>query len=100
MKFSSCICISQLYHKKVIPSKNILENISPFRGITGTPVLVSKSGCILYLHTSSPVDNGFLRFIAGATSADLLATSTAADPIYLEQSNTKLFISYEPKTLK
>ena len=42
---------------------------------------VSKSRWILSLHASSPARNGFLKFTDGATPADLLTASMAAEPI-------------------
>ena len=65
--------------------------MSFFSGATDTPVLdfgfcnpglQSQDGS-LRLHALLPAPNGFLRFTSGATPADLLATSMAANPLYL-----------------
>ena len=63
--------------------KKILEDMSPFRGTTDTPVLdfwwrlpwVSMPGWIPCLHALSPAHNGFPRFTSGATPADPLTAS-------------------------
>ena len=72
-----------------------LEDISPFRGATDTPGLdfwwhlpwVSKPGWIPHLHALLPARNEFLRFSSGATPADCIQVSMAAEPfwsIYLQ----------------
>ena len=70
------------YPKKIVKNpfflKKYLEDVSPFRGATDTPVLdfwsrllwVSKPGWIPRLHALSPACNEFLRFTSGATPAD------------------------------
>ena len=76
--------------------KNFLEDTSPFCGATDTPVLdfqwhlpwVSKPGWIPRLRASSPVHNACLRFISGATPADLLAASMTADHVPIHWSKT------------
>ena len=74
--------VLQLFFKK------ILEDISPFRGATDTPVLdfwwhlpwVSKLGWIPHLCALSPVCNEFQRFTSGVTPADCIEVSIAAEP--------------------
>ena len=63
-----------------------MEDISPFCGAIDTPILdfwwhlpwVSKSKWIPFLHASSPMCNGILRFTFDVITADLLAASMAA----------------------
>ena len=65
-----------------------LEDISPFRETTDTPVLdfwrrlpwVSKPGWIPHLHALLPACNKFLRFTSGATPADYIEVSMTAEP--------------------
>ena len=65
-----------------------IEDICPVCAVFETPVLdfsgrlpwVSKPGYIPRSHASLPTCNRFLRFTSGATPADLLATSMAAEP--------------------
>ena len=68
--------ISFFYYK-------FLEDISPFRGATDTPVLdfwrrlpwVSKPGRIPRLRALSPACNEFLSFTSGVTPADFLRSA-------------------------
>ena len=70
--------------------KNYLEDISPFRGATDTPVLnfwwrlpwVSRPGWIPHLCALLPACNEFLRFISGATPANCIEVSMAAEPFW------------------
>ena len=58
-----------------LKKKTFLEDFSPFCGATDIPVF-----WIHYLYTSWPAFNRFLRFTSGATFADLLIASVAAEP--------------------
>ena len=74
--------------------------MSPFCDATDTPHLdfcwcrpwVSKSGWIPCLHASSPVFNGFIRFTSGATPADLLTASIAAEPFWSTYLDCNLYL--------
>ena len=72
--------------------------ISPFCGATAIPFWtsgdVSKPERIPCLHTSSPANNGFLRFTSRATPADLLMASSNAFLIVQKYSDHLIWIPY------
>ena len=80
--------------------KVYLQDMGPFCGATDTPhldfcwcrPLVSKSGWIPCLHASSPVFNGFIRLTSGATPADLLTASIAAEPFWSTYLDCNLYL--------
>ena len=91
------VCIKLLFKKN-------LEDISPFVGsliplfwTSGEicPGFQSQGGPIncIYIIWISPACNGFLRFTSGATPADLLTASIAAEPFWSKYLHTYMHYS-------
>ena len=76
--------------KIVLHFFQFLENISPFSGSIDTPILTSGDICPRFQNGGRfphlcpwlPTHNIFLRFTSGATPAELLASSMAAEPFH------------------
>ena len=61
-----------------------LEDISPFRGATDTPVLASGDACPRFQSQGGSLFACFLKFTSGATPADCIEVSSSLTRFKLE----------------